>query len=84
MIDNQQYMQLNTGPKEIQQLNPGGPDNRRNIRSQPSYLEISFSVGIIIESGVQPASVQLKRKAKLPTVIGLTTQHAVCCNTLML
>ena len=27
---------------------------------------------------------QLKRKAKLPTVIGLTTKHAVCCNTLML
>ena len=26
----------------------------------------------------------LKRKAKLPTVIGLTTKHAVCCNTLML
>ena len=23
---------------------------------------------------------QLKRKAKLPTVIGLTTKHAVCCN----
>ena len=29
---------------------------------------------------------QLKRKAKLPTVVGLTTKHAVekCCNTLML
>ena len=27
---------------------------------------------------------QLKRKAKLPTVIGLTTKHAVCCNALML
>ena len=26
----------------------------------------------------------LKRKAKLPTMIGLTTKHAVCCNTLML
>ena len=25
------------------------------------------------------AGVQLKRKAKLPTVIGLTTKHAVCC-----
>ena len=26
---------------------------------------------------------QLKRKAKLPTVIGLTTKHAVCCKTLI-
>ena len=37
-----------------------------------------------IESEVRPTVVQLKRKAKLPTVIGLTTKHAVCCNTLML
>ena len=26
----------------------------------------------------------IKEEAKLPTVIGLTTKHAVCCNTLML
>ena len=32
---------------------------------------------------LKPTGVQLKRKAKLPTVIGLTTKHAVCCNTLM-
>ena len=37
-----------------------------------------------IESEVRPTGVQLKRNAKLPTVIGLTTKHAVCCNTLML
>ena len=30
-------------------------------------------------SEVQPTVVQLKRKAKLPTMIGLT-KHAVCCN----
>ena len=33
---------------------------------------------------VRPTGVQLKRKAKLPTVIGLTTKHVVCSNTLML
>ena len=38
----------------------------------------------IIESEVRHTSVQSKRKAKLPTVIGLTTMHAVCCNTLFL
>ena len=32
----------------------------------------------------RPTGVQLKRKAKLPTVIGLTTKHAVCCKTLMI
>ena len=43
-----------------------------------------FQVGTVIESEVQPTGVQLKRKAKLPTVICLTTKHAVGCNTLML
>ena len=31
-IRTQQYIQQNTGVKEIQQLNPGGPDHRHNIR----------------------------------------------------
>ena len=43
-----------------------------------------LKVGEVIEFEVQPTSVQLMRKAKLPTVIGLTTKHVVCCNTLML
>ena len=30
----------------------------------------------------RPTGLQLKRNAKLPTVIGLTTMHAVCCNLL--
>ena len=38
----------------------------------------------VIKSEVRPAGMQLKRKAKLLTVIGLTTKHAVCCNTLIL
>ena len=37
-----------------------------------------------MESEVRPTGVQLKKKAKLPTVIGLNTKHAVICNTLML
>ena len=31
-------MQLNTEVKEIQQLNPGGPDYRHNIRLKPFPL----------------------------------------------
>ena len=31
-VRTQQYIQLNTGVKEIQQLNPGGPEHRHNIR----------------------------------------------------
>ena len=38
MLRTQQYIQLNTTAKEIQQLNPGGPDQRHNIRPQPSHL----------------------------------------------
>ena len=32
MITTQQYIKLNTGAKEIQQLNQGGPDNSQSIR----------------------------------------------------
>ena len=35
-----------------------------------------------LESEVLPAGMQLKRKAKLPLMIGLTTKDAVSCNTL--
>ena len=38
MTDTKQYVKLNTGAKEIQQVNPGRPDNSQNIRPQPSYL----------------------------------------------
>ena len=31
-IMTQQYKQLNTGIKDIQQLEPGGPDHRHNTR----------------------------------------------------
>ena len=41
----QQYMKLNTGAKEIQQVNPGGPDNSHCIRPLPSHQKISLLVG---------------------------------------
>ena len=33
----QQLMKLNTGAKEIQQVNAGGPDNSQSIRPLPSH-----------------------------------------------
>ena len=33
----QQYTKLNTGTKEIQQVNPGGPDNSQSIRLLPYH-----------------------------------------------
>ena len=40
-----------------------------------AYL-FTFYVGAIIESDARPTCVQLKREAKLLTVIGLNTKHA--------
>ena len=36
-IRTQQYIKLNTGAKEIQQVNPGGPDNSQSIRPLSSH-----------------------------------------------
>ena len=33
----QQYIKLNTGAKEIQQVNPGGPDKCQSTRPLPSH-----------------------------------------------
>ena len=41
-IRTQPYIQLNTRVKEIQHLNPGGPDQTHNIRFQPSHLQKSL------------------------------------------
>ena len=38
----QQYIKLGTGAKEIQQANPGGPDNSQSIRPIPSHQKISL------------------------------------------
>ena len=77
-------MKLNTGAKEIQQVNPYGPDKQPKHQA-PTISSIDKSlIGTVIESEVRPTGVQLKRKANLSTVIGLTTKHAVRCNILML
>ena len=38
MIRTQEYIKLNTRAKEIQQVNPDGPDNSNSIRPQSSHL----------------------------------------------
>ena len=55
----------NTGAKENQLLNSGGP-------SKELY------VGAVIESDAQPTVMQLMREAKLLTVTGLNAKHADC------
>ena len=66
----------NTGAEENQQLNPGGPSNRQKSSGLKPTKINSFMA--IIESDAQPTGVQLKREAKLLTVIGLNTKHADC------
>ena len=39
-MSTQQYIKLNTGAKEIQQVNCGGPDNSQSIKPQPSQFWI--------------------------------------------
>ena len=61
---------LDAGATEVKQLNPGGPDQRQSIKPPPTW---KLYAGAIIKSEARPAGVQLKRAAKLLTVIGLTT-----------
>ena len=65
----------NAGATEVQQLNPGGPDQRQTIRSQ---LNWKFYAGAIIKSEARPTGAQIRKSSKLLTVIGSTTKHAVC------
>ena len=53
---------------------PMGPNKDR---SGPSQLNWKIYAGAIIKSEARPTGVQLKRSAKLLTVIVLTTKHAV-------
>ena len=52
--------------------------------SGPSQFNWKLYAGAIIKSEIRPTGVQLKRSAKLLTVIGLTTKYAVCRITFML
>ena len=61
---------------------PVGPTKDRT--SSPSQLNWKLYAAAIIKSEARPAGVQLKRVAKLLTVTGLTTKHAVCRITFML
>ena len=45
---------------------------------------ISFKLGPIIESDARPTGMQLKRDAKILTVIGVATKHADCRVTFIL
>ena len=36
-VRTKQYIKMNTGAKEIQQVNPDGPDNSQSIRPLPSH-----------------------------------------------
>ena len=51
----------------------------------PTDLFKSLYAQAVIEAEIRPAGVQPKREAKLLTVIGLTTMHAIlhlCCTNL--
>ena len=55
------------------------------VSHQPPVLLVSKVYdGTVIQSEARPTVVQLKRLAKLLTLIGLTTKHAVCRKTSML
>ena len=43
---NQQYIKLNTGAKEIQQVNPSGPDNSQNHQA-PTFSSIDQSIKLV-------------------------------------
>ena len=64
------------GPEDVKQLDPGGTDQRQSIKIERFTPEPS--------SEARPVGVQLKRAAKLLTVIRLTSKHAVCLITFKL
>ena len=49
-----------------------------NKAQTPTNLNKQLYVGAIIESDARPTGVQLKKEAKLLTMIGLNTKHADC------
>ena len=49
----------NAGATVVQQLNPGGPEQRQIIRPQPTYLK-AFCRSLI-KSKARPTGMQLKR-----------------------
>ena len=72
----------NAGATESNSWTPMGPTKDRS--SGPSQVNLKLYGGAIIKSEARPIGVQLKSSAKLLTVIGLITKHAVCRITFML
>ena len=75
----------NTGAKETTSWNPNNQatDKTKSSLNQPKQINKLY-VGPIIESDARPTGVQLKKEAKLSTLIGLITKHADCRITLIL
>ena len=72
----------NAGVTEVQHLNPSRPNQRQTIN--PSQLIWKLDAGAIIKYESRPTGVQLKRSAKLLTLIGLITKHEACHITFIL
>ena len=84
---NKASTQQQTNSKTLEQQKskswtPVGPTKDRS--SGPSQLNWKLYAEAIIKSEARPTGLELKRSAKLSTVIGLTTKHAVCRITFML
>ena len=66
--------------EQLSKRNPTGKPWR--ACQQPKHQAPTISS--MDKSEVRTTDVQLKRTAKMRTVIGLTTKHAVCCDTLII
>ena len=70
--------QLEHWSKRKPTVEPGwAKQQTKKLRPQPTKIN-SFISGAMTESDGRPTGVQLKREAKLLTVIGLNTKHADC------
>ena len=63
--------------KKTNSWTPVGQATDKKAPAQTNYNKQLY-VGAIIESDARPTGVQLKREAKLLTVIGLNTKDAYC------
>ena len=67
-----------TGTLEQKKTNSWTLVGQATDKKDPAPTNKWLYVGAIIESDDRPTGVQLKREAKLLTVIGLNTKHADC------
>ena len=71
-------MQQQTKSETLEQKKSNSWGPTRDRSSGLSQLNWKLYAGAIITSEARRIGMQLKRSAKLLTVIGLTTRHAVC------